>query len=86
MCLAVPGKVLEIDPNSSPKMGKVSFGGVKKDICLELVPEVRIGDYVIVHVGFALNTVDEREAEETLKLLEQMGDVPEDGDRGGIPE
>ncbi len=58
MCLAVPGKVLEIDAGQQPVMGKVSFGGVKKDVCLELVPEVKVGDYVVVHVGFALNTVD----------------------------
>jgi hydrogenase expression/formation protein HypC len=72
MCLAVPGKVLEIDSASSPVVGKVSFGGVKKEICLELVPEVKIGDYVIVHVGFALSIVDENEAMETFKLLEEM--------------
>lgn len=75
MCLAIPGKVIEIDLNSQPKMGKVNFSGIKKDICLEFVPEVKIGDYVIVHVGFALNTLDEEEALETLKMLEQMGEI-----------
>jgi hydrogenase expression/formation protein HypC len=77
MCLAIPGKVLEIDTTVQPMMGKVSFGGVKKEICLELVPEVRVGDYVIVHVGFALNIVNEEEALETLKMLEQMGELGE---------
>ena len=72
MCLAIPGKVVEIDSTVSPVMGKVSFGGIKKEVCLELVPEVRIGDYVIVHVGFALNILDEDEAQETLKLIDQM--------------
>ena len=72
MCLAIPGKVVEIDASVSPLMGKVSFGGIKKDVCLELVPEVKIGNYVIVHVGFALNVMDEEEAQETLNLIEQM--------------
>jgi len=72
MCLAIPGKVVEMNASVSPMMGKVSFGGIKKEVCLELVPEVRIGDYVIVHVGFALNILDEDEAQETLKLIDQM--------------
>ena len=72
MCLAIPGKVVEIDTSVSPLMGKVSFGGIKKDVCLELVPEVTLGNYVIVHVGFALNVMDEEEAQETLNLIEQM--------------
>jgi hydrogenase expression/formation protein HypC len=75
MCLAIPGKVLEIDSTVSPVMGKVSFGGIKKDVCLELVPEVKIGGYVIVHVGFAISTVEEEEAQETLKMLKQMGEL-----------
>jgi hydrogenase expression/formation protein HypC len=75
MCLAIPGKVLEIDSTVSPVMGKVSFGGIKKDVCLELVPEVKIGGYVIVHVGFAISTVEEEEAQETLNMLKQMGEL-----------
>lgn len=75
MCLAIPGKVLEIDASSSPLMGKVSFGGVKKDVCLELVPEVKLGNYVIVHVGFAISTLDEEEALETLKMIDQMNEL-----------
>jgi hydrogenase expression/formation protein HypC len=74
MCLAVPGKVIEIDSNSNPIMGRVSFGGIKKEVCLDFVPDVKIGEYVIVHVGFAINTLNEEEARETLKLLEQIGD------------
>jgi hydrogenase expression/formation protein HypC len=73
MCLAVPGKVIEIDAHSQPIMGKVSFGGIKKEVCLDLVPDVKIGEYVIVHVGFAINKLNEEEARETLNLLEQMG-------------
>ena len=75
MCLAIPGKVVEIDASSSPLMGKVSFGGVKKDVCLELVPEVKVGNYVIVHVGFAISTLDEEEALETLKMIDQMNEL-----------
>jgi hydrogenase expression/formation protein HypC len=74
MCLAIPGKVVEIDSTVSPVMGKVSFGGIKKEVCLEFVPEVKIGEYVIVHVGFAINTMDEVDALETLKLFEQLGE------------
>ena len=72
MCLAIPGKIIEINASSKPTMGKVSFGGIQKDICLEWVPEAKVGQYVIVHVGFALSTMDEDEAMETLKLIEDM--------------
>jgi hydrogenase expression/formation protein HypC len=72
MCLAIPGKVIEINLNTKPTMGRVSFGGIQKDICLEWVPEVKVGQYVIVHVGFALSVMDEQEALETLKLIEEM--------------
>lgn len=78
MCLAVPGKVLSIRRDVSPVMGTVSFAGVEKEICLEWVPEVRIGNYVIVHVGFALNTIDDREAEETLRMLKEMGELDDE--------
>lgn len=72
MCLAVPGKVLEIDSNSQPLMGKVSFGGIQKQICLEWLPDVKVGEYVIVHVGFAISKVDEKEALETLEMFRQI--------------
>jgi hydrogenase expression/formation protein HypC len=74
MCLAIPGKVVEIDSSASPIMGKASFGGIKKEICLELVPEVNMDDYVIVHAGFAISVLNEEEALETLKLIEHMGE------------
>lgn len=74
MCLAVPGKVLSVDHSVDPAMGTVSFAGVVKEVCFELVPEVKVGDYVVVHVGFALNTVDEHEALETLQLLKELGE------------
>ena len=72
MCLAIPGKVLEIEDAIHPVMGSVSFGGIHKRVCLEWVPEVRVGEYVIVHVGFALSRMDEQEALETLKLFDQL--------------
>jgi hydrogenase expression/formation protein HypC len=82
MCLAIPGKVLSIDRSVTPVMGDVSFGGVKKTVCLEWVPEVQEGQYVVVHVGFAISTMDEEEALETLRLLEEMGGAEELGGGG----
>ena len=72
MCLAIPGKVLAIDQSGSMKMGKVDFGGIQKDVCLDWLPEVSEGEYVIVHVGFAISKMDEGEALKTLDLLRQM--------------
>lgn len=77
MCLALPGKVMTIDAGSSPIMGDVNFGGVMKRICLDWVPDIAVGEYVIVHVGFALNKVDEKEALETLKLFQEIEDASE---------
>jgi hydrogenase expression/formation protein HypC len=73
MCLAIPGKVIEIEENSQPTMGTVDFAGVRKQVCLEWLPEARPGDYVIVHVGFAISKLDEQEALETLRMLKEMG-------------
>jgi len=75
MCLAIPGKVLEIETDVQPVMGKVSFGGINKRVCLEWLPDVKVGEYVIVHVGFALSKVDEEEALETIKMINEMGDA-----------
>jgi hydrogenase expression/formation protein HypC len=72
MCLAIPGKVIDIEAEAQPKMGKVSFGGIQKRICLEWVPDVKAGEYVIVHVGFAISKMDEKEAMETLKLFAEI--------------
>ncbi len=73
MCLAVPGKIISIDDKDMLKMAKVDFAGVVREVCLDWLPESKIGDYVIVHAGFALNTVDEKEAKETLRLFHEMG-------------
>jgi len=82
MCLAVPGEIIEItggDPLT--RMARVSFGGVIREASLAYVPEAKPGDYVLVHAGFALQTIDEDEARRTLELLEQMG-----GAAGEAPE
>ncbi len=84
MCLGVPGKVVEIYEANGLIMGKVDFGGVKREVCLEYIPEIEIGQYVIVHVGFAINQMSEEEAEETLTLLRQIMDIEEEiGPEGG---
>ncbi len=73
MCLGIPGKVTEIRDEAGLAMGKVDFGGVRKDACLAYLPEVQVGDYVIIHVGFAISRVDEEEALKTLEILGEMG-------------
>ena len=75
MCLAVPGKVLEIWEKDATRMARVDFGGVDKEVCLEFVPELEVGDYTIVHVGFALQRLDEQSALETLALFREMGEL-----------
>jgi hydrogenase expression/formation protein HypC len=72
MCLAVPGKILEIYETNGLLMGKIDFGGVVREVCLTYVPEAKVGDYTIIHVGFALNLIDEKEAMETLALLDEI--------------
>jgi hydrogenase expression/formation protein HypC len=77
MCLAVPGKLISISGEDLNRVGRVSFGGVVKEVSLAYVPEAQIGDYVIVHVGFALGKVDEAEAQRVFEYLEAMGDLGE---------
>lgn len=78
MCLAVPGKILSIDGDDPLlRAGKVDFAGIQKRVNLSYVPEARVGDYVLVHVGFAISTVDEEEARQVLSYLQQMGDLSE---------
>jgi hydrogenase expression/formation protein HypC len=86
MCLGVPGKVLTLEENAlGMTMGTVSFGGVEKETCLAYVPEVRVGDYVIVHVGFAISIVSEEEAAETFEILRRMGELADLEDAAGPP-
>ena len=78
MCLGVPGQVLEIRPNElGMTMGTVGFGGIRKEVCLAYVPEAQVGDYVIVHVGFAIHTVDEDEAQAVFRTLREMDELDE---------
>ncbi len=72
MCLAVPGKILEIYETNGLLMGKIDFGGVTREACLTYVPEAKVGNYTIIHVGFALNLIDEKEAKATLALLDEI--------------
>jgi len=81
MCLAVPGKVLESHDEGSNRIASVRFGGVTRQVYLDFVPEAGVGDYVIVHVGFAISKVDEAEARRTYELLAEMGAVIE-GEEG----
>lgn len=78
MCLGVPGKVVRVDETSvGVSMGQVSFGGVLKEVCLAYTPEVKAGDYVLVHVGFAISKIDEDHANEVLEALRQIGELSE---------
>jgi hydrogenase expression/formation protein HypC len=78
MCLAVPGKVVSIDAaDPTFRNGRVNFGGIVKNVNLSYVPEAKIGDYVVVHVGFALSVVDESEAMQVFEYLRQMGELGE---------
>lgn len=78
MCLGVPGKVVEIYETDGIRMGKVDFGGITKEACLAYVPEVQLGDYTIIHVGFAITKLDEESALETLALFNQIGFMEEE--------
>jgi hydrogenase expression/formation protein HypC len=78
MCLAVPGQIVEVTGDDPVvRMARVSFGGTVKEISLAYTPEAKTGDYVLAHVGFALQTIDEEEAQKTLELLRQLGDAME---------
>ena len=78
MCLSVPGRILEITEEDGFKMGRVDFSGIIKRICLQYVPEIQVGEYVLVHVGFAIAKLNETEAAKTLKLLAELDDMQGD--------
>ncbi len=86
MCLGVPGKIIDIQPDAlGLNMGRVSFAGITKEVCLAYTPEAEVGDYVVVHVGFAISRIDEAEARQVFAYLEEMGelaelDVPQPGE------
>jgi hydrogenase expression/formation protein HypC len=77
MCLGIPGKIESVYEDHGTKMAKIDFGGVQREACIEVIPEAKPGDWTIVHAGFALNLLSEKEARETLDILEQMGDLAE---------
>jgi hydrogenase expression/formation protein HypC len=79
MCLAIPGKIVSFVEEEGPvlRRGKVDFGGIRKEICLEYTPEARLGDYVLVHVGFALSVIDEDEAKHVFEALRELGQLQE---------
>jgi hydrogenase expression/formation protein HypC len=82
MCLAIPGKILETSDENGSRFGRVEFGGVTRRVQLDFVPEAGVGDFVIVHVGFALSIVNAEEAERTYQLLEELGMLEEVQDSG----
>jgi hydrogenase expression/formation protein HypC len=77
MCLAVPGRILGTEEREASRLGRVEFGGLVREVCLDLVPEAGVGDYVIVHAGFALSRLDAEEAERTYQLLAEMAQAGE---------
>jgi len=79
MCLGIPGKVVDLYEVNGMKMAKIDFSGVIKEACMEYLPEIKIGDYTIIHVGFGLSIVDEVEAKETMELLNQIAAMEEEG-------
>ena len=78
MCLGIPGKIIEIEDSIGMKMAKIDFGGVIRSACIEAIPEAKIGDYTIIHAGFALNILSEVEAMDTLNLLQEIADLNEE--------
>jgi hydrogenase expression/formation protein HypC len=89
MCLSLPGKILSIDDSSELKMAEVDFGGVKREVCVEWVPEAVVGDYVLAHVGTALTVLDEESAKESIAALNELSKVLEEEERNRpltIPE
>jgi hydrogenase expression/formation protein HypC len=77
MCLAIPGKVIEVFEAQGLRMARADFGGTIRKVCLEHLPEAGLGDYVLVHVGFALSRVDPEEAERTYRFLQELGQLDE---------
>ena len=75
MCLGIPGRLVEVYPQDGLPMGKVEFGGITKEICLAFTPEAQVGQYVIVHVGFAISQVDEDEAREIFSYLDEIAEA-----------
>jgi hydrogenase expression/formation protein HypC len=84
MCLAIPGRVETISDEGAIRVGRVNFGGVVKSVCLDFVPEIAVGDYTIVHVGFAIAKIDEESAQKTLAAFREMGVLEEELAEGDV--
>ena len=86
MCLGIPGKIIEIYETNNVRMGRIDFGGVVKEACLDFLPDIQVGDYTIVHVGFGISQLDEEEALKTLEMLRDLDmladEIPELGEMG----
>ena len=74
MCLGIPGKITDIYQKDSLRMARIDFGGIIKEACLEYTPEAKVGDYALIHVGFAISLMDEEEAQESLKLIREVAE------------
>ena len=85
MCLAVPGRITELRDGGGIAMATIDYGGITREACMAYLPEAKVGDYVLVHVGFAITRVDEEEAARTLALLREMGELAELEDAGSVP-
>ena len=80
MCLGIPGKIVELYEANGILMSKVDFGGVVREVCIQTLPEAKVGDYTIVHAGFALNLLSEKEARETIEILKEIDFLNEEMD------
>lgn len=78
MCLSIPGRITQIDRQGSPLMGTVDFGGVLKEVCLDYVPEAQVGQYVLIHVGFAIGLLDEEEAQARLDMIREIAEFDDE--------
>ena len=78
MCLGIPGKIIQVTDDALLRMGKVDFGGVAREVCLAYVPEANVGDYVVVHVGFAISQIDPEDARQTFVLMKEAGILEEE--------
>lgn len=78
MCLGIPGKIIDIYDSNGLTMGKIDFNGLTREACLSYVPEAKVGDYTLIHVGFALNLLSEAEAEETLQLIREISKIDQE--------
>jgi len=86
MCLGIPGEIVEISEDQGLRVGRVRFAGITRTVCLEYVPEAALGDYVVVHVGFAISRIDREEAECSYKVLEELGQLTELNESGDSTE